>query len=158
MFKKSRVVREGASENLKETEASKDVKETKVNEDLTVKETEVNDEDSNIKEKNSLENKKSGESIEEDTLEDDYSLAAFMLTFMYYFAKKDYTTGLAFLATTVILPSNMYFIVGLIAGFFVGKGRIRKKELTSSGIFVCCLSVLAFCLLKGIRHKIIGTF
>lgn len=158
MFKKSRVVREGTSENLKETEVSKDVKETKVNEDLTVKETEVNDEDSNIKEKNSLENKKSGESIDEDKLEDDYSLAAFMLTFMYYFAKKDYTTGLAFLATTVILPSNMYFIVGLIAGFFVGKGRIRKKELTSSGIFVCCLSVIAFCLLKGIRHKIVGTF
>lgn len=158
MFKKSRVVEEGVSKNLKETEVSKDVKETKVNEDLTVKETEVNDEDSNIKEKNSLEDKKSDESIDEDKLEDDYSLAAFMLTFMYYFAKKDYTTGLAFLATTVILPSNMYFIVGLIAGFFVGRGRIRKKELTSSGIFVCCLSVLAFCLLKGIRHKIVGTF
>lgn len=93
---------------------------------------------------------------EEDS-EDDYSFTAFMLTFIYYFAKKDYVTGLAFLVTTVALPSNMYFVVGLIAGFFVGKGKIRSKDLTSGGIFVCCLSVIAFCLLKSIRYNLVGS-
>lgn len=104
-----------------------------------------------------VEKKGSDSSNANEYEEDDYSLSAFLLTFMYYFAKKDYTTGLAFLVTTVILPSNLYFVVGLIAGFFVGKGKIRNKELTASGIFVCCLSVVAFSLLKGIRYNLIGS-
>lgn len=95
---------------------------------------------------------------EENKEKDDYSLSAFFLTFVYYFAKKDYTTGLAFLITTVILPKNLYFVVGLIAGFFVGKGKIRGKNITATGILISCLSLLVYCGLKYLRYMLVGAW
>lgn len=93
----------------------------------------------------------------QDNEDDDYSLSAFFLTFVYYFAKRDYVTGIAFLVTTVVLPKSLYFVAGLIAGFFVGKGKIKSKNISASGILISCLSLLVFCGLKYVRYMLVGS-
>lgn len=93
----------------------------------------------------------------QDNEDDDYSLSAFFLTFVYYFAKRDYVTGISFLITTVVLPKSLYFVVGLIAGFFVGKGKIKSKNISASGILISCLSLLVFCGLKYLRYMLVGS-
>lgn len=149
---------EEVEEKIDDTkELTEETEDTESQDELSVEVEEELDDTDELDDEELNEIKESEAQGNEENSEDDYSFTAFMLTFIYYFAKKDYVTGLAFLVTTVALPSNMYFVVGLIAGFFVGKGKIRSKDLTSGGIFVCCLSVIAFCLLKSIRYNLVGS-
>ena len=86
---------------------------------------------------------------------DDYSLSAFFLTFVYYFMKGNWKVGIALLLSVAVLSKNYYFVVGLIAGFFVGKDR--EHAISLKGILIACLGLLLLCILKVIRYKLVGS-
>lgn len=93
--------------------------------------------------------------VNEGKDKDDYSLSAFFLTFIYYFMKGNWKVGFALLLSVAVLSKNYYFVVGLIAGFFVGKDR--EHEVSLKGALIACLGLLLLCILKVLRYKLVGS-
>lgn len=118
--------------------------------------------ESSVEELEELEEVEKLEELEENTTgvnkgknKDDYSLSAFFLTFIYYFMKGNWKVGFALLLSVAVLPKNYYFVVGLIAGFFVGKDR--EHEVSLKGALIACLGLLLLCILKVLRYKLVGS-
>ena len=95
--------------------------------------------------------------VEEEQEVFNYSLGAFFGTFVYYIMVGDWRLALVSFVTAVLLPMKNYLLLGLILGFYAGKGWNKKVKFSIMRLITACISVIFFCTFKIIRFHFLGT-
>lgn len=101
-----------------------------------------------------VENIQKDKAVEEEVF--NYSLGAFFGTFLYYIMVGDWRLSIVSFLTAVLIPLRSYLFLGLVLGFFAGKGWNVKIKWSPLRLIIACLSVILFCTLKIVRFHYLG--